>query len=270
MNGAPFPHDRHAVPALPLGLATPLSELGPRARRAAPWSGPVARASLGLALATMSTGCLLTDPPQFKPAKHTRPFLLEATADPDPRAVLVVDSALIPSTQNTLPFSANVMSQDDPADSTSPTSFQQVEAWLYVDYGLDDADPLSPPHRFAFPATRLDPGGTLDDIDRRVKAVWRPGLQKVDPGCHTVTLVVAHKFDDLQCPLCVDDFSAITWQILRCDRTKLGDCDALPVSGPGSCESLTNSCATVRAKLEAEDAGVVACPEGEGADGGTE
>ncbi|MFT3775682.1 MAG: hypothetical protein QM820_60825 [Minicystis sp.] len=217
-----------------------------------------------------STGCLISDPPQFRPAKHTRPFLVEATADPDPRAVLAVDSTLLGSSQSTITFSANVISQDDPVDSTSGSAFQQVKAWLYLDYGLAQ-DPLLP---YAFvipPANELSPGATLDDKSRRVSATWRPALQPVEPGCHTVTLVVSHKFDDLQCPVCDDDFSTITWQILRCNRS-LGDddCNKLPVAGTGSCEKLTNSCATVRAKLEAADAGLAACPEDETADGGAQ
>jgi hypothetical protein len=244
----------------PLGLATRLSEVARRSRPApARWTA-LARASLGLGLAAMTTGCLITDPPQFKAQKHTRPFLVEATADPDPSRVKVVDA------QPFIPFSAVVISQDDPADSTS-SDFRQVHAWLYIDYGLTALGSPLAYYRYLVPPNALDVGATLDDTNRRLTATWYPGINKVEPGCHTATLVVSHKFDDHQCPACDDDWSSITWQLLRCSDSN-GDCGALPVSGDRSCEDLKNSCTLVHNALGA-DAGASACPS-ETEDGGAQ
>ena len=195
------------------------------------------------------TGCLITDPPQFNPPRHTRPFLIEATADPDPKSILTVDTQLLPTTQSAEEFSAEVVSQDDPSSTTMSTDFQQVTGWLYIDLGFDQGDGKQP-YRLAFPGSSIPAGGTLEQTGRRIRATWRPGSQIVDPGCHTATLIVSHRFDDIPCPVCDDDFSSITWQILRCDRSADG-CKELPVHGDHSCEGLTNSCAVVRAKLGA-------------------
>lgn len=203
-----------------------------------------------------STGCLITDPPQFNPPKHTMPFLVEATADPDPTRILTVDTQLLPTTQSVLQFSAEVRSQDDPSGTTTP--FQQVEGKLYIDYGLNLPGTENQPFRFVFDGSPTLASGTLAQTGRRITASWTPSFVDVHPGCHTATLIVSHKFQDppSSCPICADDFSAITWQILRCDRSVDG-CKDLPVNGDNSCEGLTNSCALVRAKL---DGGPEACP----------
>ena len=228
----------------------------PGARRFA----AVARSSLAVAaLAMTCAGCIITDPPQFNPPKHTRPFLVESTADPNPNLVLAVDSQQILSTQRTLTFSAEVVSQDDPSSTSTPTDFQQVRGRLYIDYGLEGSQPFV----FSFGSTnRLDPGGTIEETGRRISASWSPGdHQDVSLGCHTVTLIVSHIFDEGGCPVCDDDFSTLTWQILRCDMN-VDHCQDLIVSGAGSCEGLTNSCVAVR---EMEGSNAEACPEQAGA-----
>lgn len=254
---------RPLVPAPPRSRATSLSEVAGGARPAARRFAALAWASLGLVSAAMSTGCLITDPPQFKPPKHSRPLLDATTADPDPGAVLRVEESEIQNgTKSAIKFSADVISQEDSADTGS--AFQQLEAWLYIDYG-SDADPLQP-YSFAIRANKIQPASSSDQ-KRRVEATWRPGLQRVDAGCHTVTLVVSHIFDDSLCPVCSDDHSSITWQILRCDNSK-GDCDAMPLTGPGACKARSNSCAKVRETLQDAGMEVAQCPEGETTDGG--
>jgi hypothetical protein len=246
--------------------ATPLSHVAAGRRLAARSTeapARLARVSLyALALTMTSTGCIITDPPQFTPPKHTRPFLVEATATPDPKDILPVDQQLLGTTQSVLKFAADVVSQDDPSSTTTPTAFQQVEGRLYLDYGLNGTE-LTRPYRFALSATPILPSGTLEQTGRRISATWSPLQVPVSDGCHTVTLIVSHKFDDQSnCPVCSDDFSAITWQIARCDRS-LGGCKDLPVSGKGSCQGLTNSCA------QAQDAlGTNAEPCSEFSDGG--
>jgi hypothetical protein len=262
--------DHH--PAVPAALRTGATALSGavqpvRARpgqrgAAARVIGALARASLAVGALAMTTGCLITDPPQFKPAKHTRPFL--ANPDPDPGKVLAVDSQLIENTQSVLKFSADVFSQDDPADPSAPSDFENVYAYLYIDYGYtggpgDDLQPF----RYYFGKRPLDPG-TIDQTNRRVSIEWHPNVQRVDPGCHNAVLVVSHVFDDIPCPACSDDVATITWPLLRCDST-LHTCDNLPVTGPTSCKGLTNSCAAVRQKLGDS---ALACPSDQ-ADGGS-
>src|SRR5262249_32212570 len=99
-------------------------------------------------------------------------------------------------------------------------------------------------------------------IGRRVSVQWPPRIYQVDPGCHTATLIASHIFDDTGCPSCLDDYSTLTWQILRCDSSKPGDCDTLPVTGGASCAGLTGSCERVRPKAAGSS-----CPED--SDGGT-
>jgi len=264
-----------AAPAGPCASATRLSEgqveRSFAARRVASSSragrviASLARASLVVSSLAMTTGCLITDPPQFKPAKHTRPFL----ANPDPLpGVIKVDSTLFDTTQSVIRFSADVFSQDDPVDPSTPSDFTAVSAVLYIDYGFTGGpgDDLQP-YRFAFNKPRpLDPG-TIDQTKRRVTLEWHPNVQRVDPGCHNATLTVSHVFDDVPCPACSDDSASITWQILRCSSSD-GTCNDLPVTGTSSCEGLTNSCTAVRKKLEAQDA-VLACPE-DSTDGGAQ
>ena len=51
--------------------------------------------------------------------------------------------------------------------------------------------------------------------------------------------MVSHLFDDQPgCPVCSDDSSMINWQVLRCDSSVVGNCDALPLTGPGACRPI--------------------------------
>lgn len=247
---------RPPVPAAPLGRATPLSRSGGRAlpiRRLA----LLACASLSLGVAVMSSGCLITDPPQFKLPTHTRPLLDPTFADPDPGAVKVVRESQI---QTPITFSAEVISQEDAADTGG--AYQRLEAWLYIDYG-STLDPQLP-YSFAIPASiKVGTNGK-----RRVSATWRPASPYSDLGCHRATLVVSHIFDDTLCPVCTDDYSTLTWQILRCDESK-GDCGALVLSGTGSCEGLTNTCADARQRQAESGLEPRMCPDDDTADGGS-
>jgi hypothetical protein len=249
-----FLHPRCFVASAPAAgglIVTALSGVaGPdratRARR-----GATAWSSLGLGLLAMSTaGCLITDPPQFTPQQHTAPFLVASTAAPDLREVVIVDAQnLVLQT-----FAADVISQDDPADSTG--QFQQVHTRLYIDYGFAVAP--GEPFRYVIDGDTIA-AGTLDETTgRRVSATWQPAVYGVDPGCHTATLIASHVFDDQPgCPVCTDDYSILSWQLLRCDSSIAGDCDELPVSGPGECPPITTSCATVESESDAGSS----CPD---------
>jgi|HubBroStandDraft_6_1064221.scaffolds.fasta_scaffold274952_2 hypothetical protein len=170
----------------------------------------------------------------------TQPFL--ASAVPDPRQVLVVDTQALESSDAPIVFSATVTSFDQ----------QPIESRLYIDYGSFSHGPAGPPFVASLPGSTLGagpPGATSGTIT----AEWFPNMVQVDPGCHTATLMVSHQFDDgpggLGCPTCDSDSSAITWQVLRCDSA-VGNCSELPLE---ACEALTNSCARVRGDAGAED-----------------
>jgi hypothetical protein len=202
----------------------------------------------------MSTaGCLITDPPQFTAQNHTGPFLVPSSADPDPRAVVVIDDVGLGLGAET--FSADVISQDDPADSSG--QFQKVNSRLYIDYGFT-AGP-GQPFRFVIGGSSVDPG-TLDQTSgRRVTSTWFASSNPVDSGCHTVTLVASHIFDAVpECPVCDDDYSTITWQVLRCDSSIPHDCEQLPITGTTGCAALgNNTCEQVHAQSDAGSS----CPE---------
>jgi hypothetical protein len=226
------------------------------------------RASVALTcaalLATSATGCLITDSPQFQVPGHTAPFLVAASALPDLRNVVVVDSSMLLASTS-FPFSADVISQDDPAGSNS--DFTQVKSLLYIDYGFNEVPGL--PYRYVFPGTTLTQPGTLDQTSvRNVSASWLPDVSSVAPGCHTATLVASHVFvmsgNLPECPACNDDFSTLTWLVLACDRsTDPSSCDDLPTMMGECLPPPLTSCATA---LADSDAGA-ACPES--ADAGT-
>jgi hypothetical protein len=242
--GLPVP----TLAASALRGATPVSEVRRRSRRAPRRFAALARASLALPLITMSSACLITDPTQFTAQQHTAPFLLEQTASPNPWLVKKIDDVDLVENP-TVTFSAEVVSQDD-------STFSQILTNLYIDYGYTGAPGV--PYRYYLGGTPL-PAATLQTTGRVVSAQWFPLDYMVSPGCHTATLVVSHIFDSNECPACTDDYSMITWQLLRCNSGMTpSDCDELPTSGPSSCLAFTSSCAQVLA-----DAGPDAssCPE---------
>lgn len=200
----------------------------------------MARLCFGLgALALSTTGCLITDTPQFTPQTHTAPFLVAASASPDPRTVVIVD------TQNLVPvtFAADVVSQDDLLGSTG--AFQKVYSRLYLDYGVPGGGGLPFPY-YPITGETIDPGTLEQTTGRRVSALWYPHEADVSLGCHTATLIVSHIFDDQPgCPVCAGDSSMLTWQVLRCDSSMVGNCNALPVTGPDMCQPITTGCPTV-------------------------
>lgn len=224
MDGIPLTAPSLVVPRAPRSAATALSHAARRAGGGRRVLSAVARASLTLAIAAMTTGCLITDPPQFTPPVHKRPLLDASLSLPDPNQVLVVDDVEIAKgTQTQISFSATLTTQDDPDVSSA---FHRTTASLYIDLGIDThgAEPWE--YRFT---QELEGGATYEDPPRPVTFKWRPEERAVTKGCHTITLLAAHRYDEeSKCPSCADDYDFITWQVLRCDRSA-SDCDKLPV-----------------------------------------
>jgi hypothetical protein len=213
----------------------------------------VARRWLPLAaLAMANAGCLITSTPQFTAEQHTPPFLVEATAIPNPAEIHTIDMASLPTEQQ---FSAHVVSQDDPSGS-----FSEVVSALFINLGAND--PGTRPYLgLPIPGSHLAQPGTLDDTSRIVSADWQFSVVTPPMGCNTATLVATHNFDfGTGCP-CAGDYSQITWMFLVCDSSMPGSCDDLAIdSCPQKANMLTNSCAIYEAAVEG-DAGPM-CPAG--------
>jgi hypothetical protein len=209
----------------PCSPATPLS--GPprqlprgRARRGA-WA-VLAQSSLCLLALMASTSCLVTSTPDFSPPKRTPPFLVVASADPDPRGVLLVKTLeQAQAGQKDFFFSAIVISEDQGA---------KVYGHLYIDYekggDIITEIPVLPP-------------STMSDTNRRITGKWTVGDNVPPNTCHTVTLIVSHDFDSAtSCPVCRNDSSQLTWSVFACDPSTPGSncvpnffaCESKPLS----------------------------------------
>lgn len=161
-----------------------------------------------------TSACLVTSTPEFDPPQQTAPFLIAASATPDPRKVIVIDS----SKSQKVDFSVEVRSED----SGQPVLFQ-----LYVDYGYppetDDPDELLF-RQVITTLPQLDPS-TISNAKRRpILATWHVN-DPLRAGCHNVTLIASHAFfPKTACPRCRRDSSQITWQVFQCNSAKGDDC----------------------------------------------
>ncbi len=215
----------------PCSPATPLS--GPprqllrgHARRRA-WA-TLAQSSLCLLTLMASTSCLVTSTPDFTPPKRTPPFLIVASADPDPRGVLKVNT-LQQQNNLTFTFSADVISEDQG---------DKVFGHLYIDYGKPGEQPALDTITEIPP---LDPS-TMSDTSRRISGKWTAEFRFFKNSCHTVTLMVSHEFDSAtSCPVCRNDSSQLTWPVYVCDET-LPAADCHPDFSACESQSLKQGC----------------------------
>ncbi len=148
----------------------------------------------------MPSACLVASTPVFDEPAQTPPFLVAAAADPDLREfLLVVDD------DQRVDFRASVISEDrgDP-----------LKIALYIDYGLKNN--AGNPFRQSIADFPDIPAGTLRQGARPVQAEWFLDSDVVPPGCHTVTMMVTHKFDFRKCPDRLADSSHLVWNVLRC------------------------------------------------------
>jgi len=193
---------------------------------------PVVLASL---LALAAPACLITSVPVFDDPAASAPVLLPDRTDPDPRGIVVLDASAPSQT-----FSAFVTSQD---------AGRPLEVRLLLDYG--SPNDLGRPFRLVSPGPSLEPGA-LDDGPRPVRVTWTPGTLPRPPGCHRLTLMVSHEFDDggTGCPASPDDYAQLTWLVQKCDelgcpavdlsRTKQSDDDP-------SCPPVVAACGSLEA-----------------------
>lgn len=210
--------------------ATALSERWPWIRGFSAMAR-LARRSLMLVLVTMLTpACLVTSTPEFEDPSPTAPLLLGANASPDLREIVMID-------QPAIEFRASVISED--ADVS-------VKVRLLIDYGVQSLI-NERPYLDAEVSIKEVPPGRLADGPRDVVAklfpqqiLWVPAT-----GCHTVTMMVTHSFDqDLGCPVNLADSSQLTWQVIRCDESPC-EPDFMDFDPRQDCPKAQESCPAV-------------------------
>jgi hypothetical protein len=189
----------------------------------------LAQSSLCLVALTMtSTGCLVTSTPDFTPPKKTRPFLVTASADPDPRKIQILDGP--PGAAISYNFSADVVSEDQG---------ERVQGRLYIDFG--DKNPGGAPYnQLGVIPGSIDPGTMADSKPRRFEAKGTLAYP-LDLGCHTATLLVSHDFTDGQCPNCLNDSSQISWPLYRCNSLESPD-SCKPDFSKTECMTFASGC----------------------------
>ncbi|MBW2453696.1 MAG: hypothetical protein JRI68_04260 [Deltaproteobacteria bacterium] len=170
----------------------------------------MARTSLlVLGVVVSSSACLVTGSPDFSPPERTRPQLIAVTPTTEFIRPAFVDGAFQPST-----IAAEVLSED---------AGEPLEAVLLVDYGYLASD--NTPWRDSAPVDDIAPG-TLSEGPRPINVTWTP-RSFIQPGCHTVTLLVTHQKraqnPGYWCPAEPDDYDTLTWFVALCED--LATCD---------------------------------------------
>lgn len=162
----------------------------------------------------MSTACLVPSTTEFSEPEQTPPFLIGASADPDIREFLVVVDG-----ESRKDFTASLLSED---------RGKAVQVALYIDYGRPNV--AGQPFKNAITNFPEIAAGTMSDGPRPVHAQWFPDIHPVSNGCHTITMMVTHEFDFLDCPKRLSDSSQLVWKVLRCALRET--CDPILVDDP--------------------------------------
>ena len=178
----------------------------------------------------LSAACLVTAKPQIEEPQTTAPFLVPSSADPDPREFIRIEG------DTPITLFADVVSEDGD---------RPVLTALYLDYGLQNPDLPDWPYALAIRGNSFA-AGTLADGPRRIHQTFIPFLySQLEPGCHTLTLVASHAFEQVTseryCPSSLADSSQITWYVLKC--TAPGNCPTLDfASEKQKCPVATVAC----------------------------
>jgi hypothetical protein len=137
------------------------------------------------------SGCVIEDPPPYVEPTRTPPRLDLRDANPPIGEILNVDR------NDQVPFSIPVFSED---------AGVPVAGLLHLDF-----DPSRPLDSFQT-IGRLEPS-TLDDQNRpELKFTWQ--VRQTTPGCHRLTLFVAHDDNidyENQIPVDTDDQARAVW-----------------------------------------------------------
>ena len=184
-------------------------------------------------LSMIASACLITSTPDFT-QPLPRPVLVAANAEPSLRNVLVLDGHNGPESV--------ILAADVFLDSPST---RPIKARLYFDYGhTSKVSGQQQPFVdaiFRFLPT-LDPTSVTDGGALRVQAPWY-WKQSLSYGCHSITLIVSHEFDDsLQCPTCRDDSTQLTWQVYECDSGDGKPLHACTTQDFSACQGWNDTC----------------------------
>lgn len=158
-----------------------------------------------------ASACLVTSSPTFEDPVQTKPFLDFEGAGPDPRQILVLSTDV-----STTLFEAQLRSED---------AGEPVLVRMLVDYGTCNV--TGKPFQDSQQGLPVDPS-TFSDTSR--KAQHNATIEnELTPGCHRLTLIATHEFNEATgCPADPDDFAQITWTVFVCDD----NCDFDPVNCP--------------------------------------
>jgi hypothetical protein len=136
-------------------------------------SGSSVLVSALLSLASLSgTGCIVADPPDYGPAQRSPIFMYNPSPNPYSLQVLSRTSTGSPPVAPTVRFGATVRSED---------AGEQLVALCYFDYKHANS-------AYIFP--KVLPPLTLED-ERQIAFDITPN-RDLEPGCHTVTIMVMH------------------------------------------------------------------------------
>jgi hypothetical protein len=168
-------------------------------------------------LPMLSSACLVTSKPRFEEPQTTAPFLVASSADPDLREFIKLEG------DSPITLAADVVSEDGD---------RSIRTALYLDYGLQNAELPDWPYAVAI-AGNTFAAGTMADGPRRVHQTFIPSIYSLEPGCHTLTLVVSHQFEEglateRYCPASLADSSQLTWYVLKCAAP--GNCPTIDIA----------------------------------------
>ncbi|MCC6521099.1 MAG: hypothetical protein IT373_00420 [Polyangiaceae bacterium] len=189
---------------------------------------------------TCASSCLVTSGPDFSEPAQTRPEIVN-----------IAGCQAEPSLAQIYQFNHEPLAPYQPAEFQacflSEDAGEPVQSALLIDYGTQDPS-SEDPYRHGIGGPDLD-AASLGDGPRRVAIPWTPNhFLDSDKGCHTVTLIVTHRFTHLlgkyYCPQDPRDASTLTWFVNVCDGTATDPCDLVncPSSGQStptvSCEGV--------------------------------
>jgi hypothetical protein len=186
-------------------------------------SGLARRSLLLSSIMLFSQGCIVADPPEYRAPGQTRPELNVYSAVPTAIQALTVYSNPPVATNISVPF-------------RSEDAGEQLRALFFLDYQVPKAGETQPGQDRLVGQTI--PPSTYDNTDRAISHLWLPDTT---PGCHFLTLIVAHRSsfldsneDRLDPRKADEDAAMVTWTVNvdPADGRTLINCPSTGTTGP--------------------------------------
>lgn len=175
----------------------------------------LARAAIVVAVAAAAPSCLVTSTQSFDNPTQTAPFLSAVDAVPSLTQVI-----LVPNGKGPITFQSRVQSEDGNVDLTAVLIADDIDA------------PLSPVlDRQTIPADHLN------NVGRAVTLTWDPRVpprrgRPLGKGCHSLTMLVTHQFNDYDVrPKSHDDSDLLVWWLIIGDPADPTFIDSVKASG---------------------------------------